>query len=107
MRKRTKEELTTCRGLRMAWDRSCLKWAAMRRVKVEANQYRCEGCKKVFKLREVQVDHKVPCVPVTGWDSLSEFAARLYCPSDGLQVLCQDICHLKKSVGENAKRKSA
>lgn len=105
MLKRTKEEMTACRALRMAWDRSCLKWQAMRRVKVDTNQYRCEKCGKVFKLREVQVDHKSPCVPTSGWDSLQGFASRLYCPSDELQVLCQDNCHLTKSTKENKERR--
>lgn len=105
MQKRTKEELTACRTLRMAWDRSCLKWQALRRVKVDVNQYRCEKCKKVFKLREVQVDHKTPCVPVEGWDNLQNFAFRLYCPSEQLQVLCQDNCHQNKSNVENSKRR--
>lgn len=91
----------------MAWDRSCSKWWAMRRAKVDANQYRCEKCKKVFKLREVQVDHIEPCVPVAGWDSLQQFAYRLYCPPEGLQVLCQDNCHQKKSTSEGVKRRAA
>jgi hypothetical protein len=105
MNLRTKEELTACRMLRMTWDRSCVKWEAMRRTKVAPNQYRCEKCKEVFKLREVQVDHIVPCVPVTGWDNLQMFAFRLYCPAGQLQVLCQDNCHQGKSNRENAARK--
>jgi len=103
--KRTKPELMACRGLRLAWDRSFLKWDALRRVKVDTNQYKCEKCCGVFKLREVQVDHKTPCVPVEGWDSVQNFAYRLFCPSDQLQVLCQDKCHLKKSNKENKQRR--
>jgi 5-methylcytosine-specific restriction endonuclease McrA len=102
--KRTKPELTLCHMLRMAWDRSYLKWDAMRRAKVAPNQYRCEKCKKVFKLREVQCDHINPCVPLTGWDNMQGFVLRLFCPSDQLQVLCQDNCHQRKSNSENKKR---
>ncbi len=105
-RKRTKEEMIACRALRMAWDRSCVKWQAMRRVKVAVNQYRCEKCKNVFKLREVQVDHLTPCVPTTGWDSLQMFAFRLYCPANQLQVLCQDTCHAGKTKKENKIRRT-
>ena len=104
-KRRSKQELGACRALRLAWHRSPLFWGAMQRVKIESNQYRCEGCKGIFKLREVQVDHIEPVVdPEKGWCGLQEFAYRLYCPSTGLQVLCQDKCHLEKSKKENKKR---
>lgn len=104
--KRTKKELSDCHALRLIWRRSGPYWEAMHRAKLGSNQYRCEGCKDIFKLREVQVDHIEPVVdPATGWRGLSEFAGRLYCPSSGLQVLCQDKCHLEKSKRENKERR--
>lgn len=105
-RKRTKEELKLCYMLRQVWDRSYLKWNALRRVKVAPNQYRCEKCHKVFKLREVQVDHMNPCVdPVIGWENMTQFVMKLFCPSEFLQVLCQDNCHPRKSKKENKTRR--
>lgn len=104
-KKRSKAELGCCHNLRLIWHRSPTYWEAMRRVKQGSNQYKCEGCQRVFKLREVQVDHKEPVIdPETGWSGLSEFARRLFCASTGLQVLCQDKCHLEKSKKENKKR---
>lgn len=92
--------------LRQVWDRSYLKWDALRRVKVASNQYKCEKCQAVFKLREVQVDHKNPCVdPIKGWENTQVWVARLFCPSEDLQVLCQDNCHPKKSKKENKVRR--
>jgi len=106
--KRNKAELACCRALRLVWYRSPPYWEAMRRVKIESNQYRCEGCKGIFKLREVQVDHIEPVVSVkTGWRGLAEFAFRLFCPASGLQVLCEDKCHLAKSTNENKDRKKS
>lgn len=104
--KRSKKELSDCYGLRLLWRRSGPYWEAMHRAKLGSNQYLCEGCKDVFKLREVQVDHKEPVVdPATGWAGLAVFAFRLYCPASGLQVLCQDRCHLEKSKKENKERR--
>lgn len=81
-------------------------WEALNRVKLAPNQYRCPSCKVVFKLREMQVDHIDPVInPETGWVDMPTFAARLNCTSERLQPLCQDNCHLKKSVKENKVRR--
>lgn len=106
MIKRTKEELTTCYLLRQAFSRSCLYWGTLRRVKKGPNQYECEGCHKVFKLREVAVDHKVPVIdPVKGWENITVFATRLFCDTSNLQVVCQDNCHQAKTNKENKVRR--
>jgi 5-methylcytosine-specific restriction endonuclease McrA len=105
-KKRTKDELKLCYMLRQVWDRSYLKWDALRRVKIAPNQYKCEVCGNVFKLREVQVDHLEPVVePTVGWESIRVFAYRLFSPSETLQVLCQDNCHKNKSKKENKVRR--
>lgn len=81
-------------------------WEAMHRQKIAPDQYKCQGCNKTFRLREVQVDHIVPCVDVlVGWQGLAEFAKRLFVASDGLQVLCKDDCHHEKTIRENKIRK--
>jgi len=105
-RKRTKKELSDCHQLRSVWMRSGPYWEAMHRAKMAPNHYLCEKCQEVFRLREVQVDHQVPCVDVkTGWQGLQEFARRLFCPSGELMVLCQDKCHKIKSQTENKERR--
>lgn len=108
MIKRTKEELTTCYLLRQAFSRSCLYWGTLRRVKQGPNQYQCEKCKKVFKLREVAVDHKVPVVdPEKGWEGITTFATRLFSPMENLWVLCADVCHASKTKKENKVRRQS
>jgi 5-methylcytosine-specific restriction endonuclease McrA len=82
-------------------------WEAMHRQKIAPDQYKCQGCSKVFRLREVQCDHIVPCVdPVVGWQGLAVFAFRLFVGSEGLQVLCKDVCHHDKTLAENKVRKA-
>ncbi len=66
--------------------------------------YLCNDCGIEHMKHEVQVDHKLPVVPVTGWISWDETIQRLFCPEKDLQVLCKD-CHHKKSAEENSKRK--
>lgn len=70
-------------------------------------RYICEICGDNFGIREVQVDHINPVVPVDtparnmSWDLI---IARLFCDISNLQVLCTD-CHKKKSAKENAERR--
>lgn len=96
-----------CAALRLAWRRSPMYWEAMHRVKVESNQYRCEGCRKVFKLREMQVDHEEPVIdPEKGWEGMATFAARLNCDAKKLHPLCEDVCHRRKTNKENKVRRA-
>jgi len=105
---RTKEEVTTCYLLRQAFSRSCLYWGTLRRVKKAPDQYECEKCHKIFKLREVAVDHKIPVVdPEKGWEGMTVFAARLFCAMDNLWVLCRDVCHSTKTKKENKTRRES
>lgn len=72
-------------------------------------RYRCAKCKKDFGIRDVQVDHIDPVVPIgtlskdMSWD---EIVSRIFCEEDNLQVLCTR-CHEKKSKAENNLRKEA
>lgn len=107
VKKASKGENTLRFMLRNVWDRSCLKWDALRRIKKGPNQYECEECHKIFKLREVHVDHLHAVVnPDKGWEGIQTFAWRLLCPSNELQVLCIDNCHKNKTEAENARRKA-
>jgi 5-methylcytosine-specific restriction endonuclease McrA len=105
--KRTKEELTTCYLLRQAFSRSCLYWGTLKKAKKGQNQYECAKCHKIFKLREVKVDHILPVIePERGWVNITTFACRLFCDPSNLWVLCEDTCHQKKTNKENKKRRN-
>ena len=69
-----------------------------------AEHYKCNSCTKEFVLKDVQVDHIKPLVPVTGFTTWDEVINNMYCEADNLQVLCVD-CHKIKSNAEKASRK--
>lgn len=73
-----------------------------------AKHYLCFGCKDVFPLSEIEVDHIIPVInPETGFISWDETIDRMFCEKDGFQILCKD-CHKKKTNKEreiNGKRK--
>jgi len=64
----------------------------------------CNHCGLCFPIKDIQVDHIQPVVPVdrecTDWN---EYIERLFCPIENLQCLCKP-CHLIKSNKENADR---
>ncbi len=72
-------------------------------------RYRCAQCKNDFGIREVQVDHIDPIVPIgtlskdMDWNTIVD---RVFCEEDNLQVLCLE-CHKVKSKEENKMRKKA
>lgn len=67
----------------------------------------CEECKKMEAKSNVQVDHKIPLVPIDktledmSWD---EVVDRLWCDEENLQILCKP-CHKGKTKTENAERR--
>ena len=70
-------------------------------------RYICSVCGQPYGIREVQVDHKDPIVPVgtlskdMSWDNI---ISRVFCSADNLQVLCS-TCHKAKShASENKER---
>jgi len=67
-------------------------------------QYVCNKCGLNFPLKDVQVDHIEPVIPVDReiekWD---EYIERLFCGPEELQVLCKE-CHVVKSNRENEER---
>jgi hypothetical protein len=65
--------------------------------------YLCAGCGKLFKRREVHVDHLVPCGKLTSLEHLPEFVRRMTCEDvSGFQVLCKATCHRQKTNQELA-----
>lgn len=70
-----------------------------------AEHYKCNSCNKEFTLKEVQVDHINPVVPVTGFTTWDEVINNMYCEQEDLQVLCTE-CHNNKSLLERQERKN-
>lgn len=98
-----------------SWIRSLLRRASMRwkpisECKMKARrakpktiagrhkfEYQCNDCKnwfpeKVGKTKNIAVDHIVDCGSLRCAQDLPGFVSRLFCESDGLQVLCTK-CH--------------
>lgn len=91
-----------------------MRWGPINSVKksawVERGKYLCAGCNEVVPLtlngkKNVFVDHLESVVDTKegfqGWDV---FIERLFCESDGLQVLCKE-CHDKVTAEEREERK--
>lgn len=70
-----------------------------------AKHFRCNKCKEEFPQKEVEVNHIVPVVPLSGFDSWDRVIERLFCEEDGLEVVCKP-CHKSISKDENIIRKS-
>jgi hypothetical protein len=54
--------------------------------------YQCCKCLEWFLDSQTQMDHVVPCGPLTCEDHMPGFATRLFCEVDGWQVMCIP-CH--------------
>lgn len=86
------------------WKSSPARTEAKRRARIERGLYRCEDCGSLTK--DPEVDHLVPVGRTPGakgaegstWDGL---IARLFCPADGLQILCP-TCHTAKTKAGRA-----
>lgn len=88
--------------------RASYKWPARtiakKDARIERGVYECNYCKKHFGPKEINIDHIVPVIPIHGSTDLNEIVPRLFCPSDGLQVLCKP-CHKVKTQAENKRRR--
>jgi 5-methylcytosine-specific restriction endonuclease McrA len=70
-------------------------------------RYKCAGCGKAFKQKDVQVDHIFPVVdPQKGFTNWDEYIDRMFCDVEHLQVLCTE-CHSVKTQNEREERKNA
>lgn len=96
--------------LRRAWSRYPVKYKVLndarrpykgddKRTKWE---YQCQKCKKWYKTKEVNVDHKVPCGTLRDYSDLPHFVETLFCGKENLQVLCSD-CHNIKTKEDKKK----
>lgn len=70
-----------------------------------AKHYRCASCQAEFPQKEVEVNHKIPVVPPTGFDSWDGVIARLFCEKEHLEVVCK-TCHKEITKSENLERKN-
>ena len=102
--------------------KASMRWKPVNAVKVRARVergfYRCELCKEVVpasavvtlkngktkRVKNVAVDHIIPVVPTSGFDSWDNVIDRLFCDEDGLQLLCR-TCHEEKCKEETDERK--
>ena len=70
-------------------------------------RYICDSCKEAFGIKDINVDHKEPIIPIgilsrdMSWDVIIQ---NIFCTVSNLQVLCR-TCHTAKSKQENAERK--
>lgn len=72
----------------------------------KAKHYECNVCKKEFVNKDIQIDHKLPATPTTGFVSWDHFIEGLFCSLDNLQALCRG-CHKIKSKAETEERTKA
>lgn len=70
----------------------------------QAMHYECAKCKEHFPAKQVEVNHKEPIVPVTGFDSWDGVISRMFCEKDKLEVLCKP-CHKLITKEENDARR--
>lgn len=59
-------------------------------------EYQCKQCEQWFPRDQVEADHIVGCGSLRSFADLEGFARRLFCETDGLQVLCES-CHRSKT----------
>lgn len=69
-----------------------------------AKHYRCSSCGVAFPAKEVEVNHIIPVIPVTGFDNWDGVVSRLFCEKDGLELVCKP-CHKAITLVENNERK--
>lgn len=69
-----------------------------------AKFYKCNKCKNDFVAKDVEVNHIIPVVPVTGFKSWDDTIERMFCEKEGLEVLCKP-CHKSITKQENEERK--
>ena len=93
-------------ALRRASYRHPGRYIALKNGKVGRNQYVCAACppETIHPKKNIQLDHISPVVPVTGWDGFDGFIERLFCETEGYQILCHEH-HEAKTLLENGDRK--
>lgn len=97
-----KVRLSKAQFVKNALRRASYKWPprteSLRKARVGRGDYLCNLCKKIFKRKEVQVDHIIPVIdPLTGFNGFDEYVERLLCDEDNFQVICIS-CHKTKTL---------
>jgi len=70
-----------------------------------AKHYRCNVCRNDYPVKDIQVDHLEPVIdPAKGFTSWDEVIRRMFCESDGFQILCKP-CHTIKTNAEKQQTK--
>lgn len=75
------------------WGKSSQRLAALKKARVERGKYKCACCGKIFRRKEIEVDH---VVAVGRFVSFDIYVERLFVDSSGLQILCR-ACHRNKT----------
>lgn len=96
-------------GLRRLSYRYPARSECLKKYRVSRGKYKCAKCQRIFRKKDIAIDHIEAVVnPLTGFIDWNTYIARLFCPLDGLQVLCnngKDSCHKVKSKQENTLRR--
>ena len=87
-------------SLRKLWLFSPMRREAVKRGK--QNGSKCEKCNS--HQEKLEVDHKVPVVPISGFDNWDAYINRLMCDSKDLINLCTP-CHKAKTTIQREQRK--
>lgn len=91
-------------GLRSLTSRWGPKYIVKKEARVARGKYTCAGYKrkphvvtasvlvKGRRINNVEINHIVPVVPSSGFDSWDGIIKRMFCEKDGFEVLCRE-CH--------------
>lgn len=72
----------------------------------QAKFFKCARCLDHFVSKDVEVNHIVPVVPTSGFDSWDGVVARMFCEKEHLEVLCKP-CHRTVTKEENNERRTS
>ena len=75
-----------------------------KQITPEGVRYKCSACAGLFRDKDVQVEHTVPCGSLKSYDDLPRFVSNMFCEADGLTIMCKS-CHQTKTNDERLARK--
>lgn len=77
---------------------------ALKNARVGPNQYECAKCHKIFPKDNIQLDHIIPVVKLSGFTDWNDYFNSLLGKEHDWQVLCKPD-HTLKTQEENTIRK--
>lgn len=78
----------------------------IKRNRVGIGKYKCEMCGSIVGAKEFTIDHIEHVVPIeTGFDNWDGFINRLFCETEGFQLICKS-CDATKTLAERELRKA-